>query len=259
MNKVLKRIVETGQFEGPKGQTLSVRAHILQDQGEYLQRIVREVNPTISIETGFAYGISAMYICDALKISPETKHIVIDSHQNTEVWDFGAGLNNLKSAGYGDVVELYEVESQIALPQLDASGLKIDFAFIDGGHTFDACLLDFLYIDRMLRVGGIVVFDDTNWPSVEKACRFILSNRNYSLYSSLAPINRQKLSTKRKLLIRAARMASRYSNGVKRLFNPEIFVDEKDFGPKMSRSLALRKEADDTRGYSQNDINHYDF
>jgi len=34
------------------------------------------------------------------------------------------------------------------LPRLLESGKKIDFAYIDGWHTFDYTLLDWCYIDR---------------------------------------------------------------------------------------------------------------
>jgi len=39
-----------------------------------------------------------------------------------------------------------------------ARGVKIDFAFVDGWHTFDYTLIDFFYIDKILRSGGLVSF-----------------------------------------------------------------------------------------------------
>ena len=60
------------------------------------------------------------------------------------------------------------------------SGIKIDFAYIDGWHSFDYTLLDGWYVDRMLAVGGIAAFNDCDWPAVKKAIRFVLTHRKYS-------------------------------------------------------------------------------
>ena len=51
----------------------------------------------------------------------------------------------------------------------------------DGMHTFDYVFIDFFYIDKMLNVGGVAVFDDTHFPSTRKVCRFILRNLGHSI------------------------------------------------------------------------------
>jgi hypothetical protein len=67
------------------------------------------------------------------------------------------------------MIELHEAPSFQVLPKLQADGLRIDFAFIDGCHTFDYAMVDFFYIDKMLRVGGVVVFDDEYYPGYSKS------------------------------------------------------------------------------------------
>jgi hypothetical protein len=79
------------------------------------------------------------------------------------------------------MIEFYGLPSHIALPRLEAAGQQIDFAFIDGAHQFDYALTDFFLVDRLLRTGGLIVFDDTWLPSIQRVCRFIIRNRNYSL------------------------------------------------------------------------------
>ena len=260
MNEILECIFSTGEFEGPDGQQIKVRANIPREEGDFLQRIVRSVNPTVSLEVGLAYGVSAMIICDSLQRTPETRHIVIDPFQHRETWGFGAGLNNLKKAGHGDIVEFHNVDSQTALPQLAASGLKIDFAFVDGGHTFDHCLVDFFYIDRMLRVGGVVAFDDTNRPTISKVIRFIVTNRNYSVYAALDPARSRPLSLKRRLLLELARRSARVSGAVEQLFKPQVLEPDASLGISGGRCVALKKEDDDTRGGAgPSDIGHRDF
>jgi predicted O-methyltransferase YrrM len=257
-NSVLQRILETGQFEGPDGQLLQVRAQIDREEGEFLQKIIADINPKSTLEVGFAYGVSAMFICDALERTSSTRHIVIDSHQLTDVWDRGAGLHNLKKAGYEDIIELHNMESQHALPQLEASGLKIDFAFIDGAHTFDHTLVDFFYIDRMLRIGGVVAFDDVQFPSVRRVCRFVLKNRNYSVYAGMESRVPRKTTLKRQILNGPLQLLAR-SKRVRRLFAPDIIESDSTLGITSGRCLALKKEDEDTRGYEFHQLGHKDF
>ena len=43
------------------------------------------------------------------------------------------------------------------------AGHKYDFCFIDGAHTWDTDGFAFCLVDRMLRPGGWIIFDDLNW------------------------------------------------------------------------------------------------
>jgi hypothetical protein len=67
-----------------------------------------------------------------------------------------------------------------ALPCLLERGTKLDFAYIDEWHTFDYTLLDFFYIDKMLRTGGVVAFNDCGWLAVDRVLRFVQSHRKYA-------------------------------------------------------------------------------
>lgn len=257
-NEILANILETGQFTGPDGQLLSIRAEISEAQGDMLQRIIQEIKPRVSLEVGLAYGVSALFICDALKSVGGERHVVIDSHQMTPVWDNGAGLHNLKLAGYESLLDFHGEESQRALPKLDARGEKIDFAFIDGAHTFDHALVDFFYVDRMLNVGGVVAFDDVGFACIEKVCRFILKNRNYRVHSTLEDTGQTNPSARRRLTHAAIRSAARVSPRLRSMLSPCIVEDRQDLGLN-GWCVAFTKEADDTRGYLQDEVGHTDF
>lgn len=257
-NAVLEGILTTGQFIGPEGERLSVRAQVSEAQGEMLQRIVMELKPRVSLEVGLAYGVSALFICDALRAVGGERHIVIDSHQMTPVWDNGAGLHNLRTAGHESLIEFHGEESQRALPKLESRGQKIDFAFIDGAHTFDHALVDFFYIDRMLNVGGVIAFDDVGFACVEKVCRFILKNRNYRVHSRLQPAQRTDRSLAHRLAYGGARSVARLSSRVGRMLAPDVRETREDLGLD-GWCVALLKQDDDTRGYHQHEVNHQDF
>ena len=75
------------------------------DEGACLQSIIREIQPRSSVEIGCAYGISTLYICDALAgLAHPAKHIVIDPFQRSQ-WR-GIGIKNLRNAGFESLVDL---------------------------------------------------------------------------------------------------------------------------------------------------------
>src|ERR1700746_831850 len=173
MNTVLKEILDTKQVSDGKD-TLPLTSFMDEREGNLLFRVVRSVRPTTSLEVGFAYGVSAMYVCDALaKNGNPARHIVVDPFQFSQ-WK-GIGLRNIERAGYGELVELHAAPSEIALPQLLYENTVLDMAVIDGWHTFDHALVDFFYVNKMLRIGGVVVMDDSSMPSIGKLVDHVLT------------------------------------------------------------------------------------
>ena len=61
-----------------------------------------------------------------------------------------------------DFIIFKEELSEIALPSLlkEKEG-RFDLIFIDGLHSYDQVMLDFYYANRLIRIGGFIVFDDT--------------------------------------------------------------------------------------------------
>jgi hypothetical protein len=86
-------------------------------------------------------------VCDALVAnSAESKHIVLDPCQSTAYGNIG--VQNVRRAGYEDLVEFYEEPSELALPRRLAKDIRIQVAIIDGWHTFDHTLIDFFILTR---------------------------------------------------------------------------------------------------------------
>jgi predicted O-methyltransferase YrrM len=162
-------------------------------EGELIRRMIEMISPTRSLEVGFAYGVSTLHICEALsKLPHAAKHIVVDPFQRTK-WH-GVGLYNVESAGFSHLVDFMEARSEFALPQLLSDGVRLDFALIDSLHTFEQCMIEFFYIDRMLNPNGVLVFDDADWPGINKVIRLALSYGNYlPLDRAGAPPERRSL------------------------------------------------------------------
>ena len=174
---MLDQIYASGKVEDADGTQLDAfPAGLPREHADVVRRLVREGAFSRTLETGMAYGLSTLAICEAL--APDGSHIAIDPHQSTD-WR-SIGMLNVGRAGFSDRVRLVEARSDEALPRLLDEGVRIDFALIDGLHLFDATLVDFFLIDRMLDVGGVVVFHDTWMPAVAQAVAFVRANRAYS-------------------------------------------------------------------------------
>lgn len=185
MTGVLHEILQSRQVSDGQ-EIFPLHSYMDERKGALLTRVFERIRPTTSLEVGFAYGISTLFIGDALsKINQPVRHIVIDPFQSTD-WN-GIGLKNVERAGYGKFVDLHEEKSELVLPQLLAQNTVLDAALIDGWHTFDHALVDFFYINKMLQVGGIIVLDDTSWPSVGRLVNHILTYGCYRVFATPDP------------------------------------------------------------------------
>lgn len=249
MNSVLAEILDSRRVQRPDGGYVELESNISAEDGAYLQEIIAELRPLRTIEIGMAYGISTMFICEALAAVNGAKHIVIDPYQRSVPdtlvgsdlqpadpgWE-SLGLYNVERAGYSKLIEFHEEPSYLALPRLVAEGAKVDFAFVDGMHTFDYVLVDFFYLDLMFNVGGMIVFDDMTYPSIRKACRYIVRNRAYEPVQTAQPTH-----SKRPLNWRLLRPFQ----SIREMVKPEIVFPDADLGINDTRQLCFRKLRDD--------------
>lgn len=172
--------------------------------GEFLAEIILENECHKTLETGLAYGCSAIYILSATKkVGGEIHHIAIDPYQikgpNGRGWK-GIGLDSIKSLGWEHVLTFVEDGSLPALTKFIENGLAVDFIFVDGDHRFDGAFIDFILGDKILNVGGIIVFDDMWMPSIRKVSRFIERNMSYEkLPAPKRLLKRSRVSAFRKL------------------------------------------------------------
>lgn len=196
MHQVLEDIYRTSECVDLGGRTRRITGGVPREDARVLQEVFAMGPVRTSLETGVAFGVSTVAICEMLKRSgdPRVKHYGIDPHQHSE--HGGVAIANLRRAGLEQYFELRETTSQLALPKLLEEGVKLDFAFIDGWHTFDYTLLDFFYIDKMLRPGGHLVLHDYDLPSKKKVVGFILTHRHYEVVTvpgTPAPSLRRRL------------------------------------------------------------------
>ena len=139
------------------------------------------------------------------------------------------------------MIEFYEDLSFECLPRLFSEGVRVDFAFIDGQHTFDYALVDFFLVDKLLNVGGVVVLDDFGFASVQKVCRYISSNLEYVCIGpkdGVAPAMKTRIASSLGRIFPFSR-----------LFRPELTIPNSGMNlPSRSRYVAFRKMSEDKIG-----------
>jgi predicted O-methyltransferase YrrM len=178
----------TGTVRGVDGAQLPVLpTGVPRAAGEALRDLAVSERASRTIETGLALGMSALFLCQAvLTVDPDAgHHVAIDPHQRTD-WK-GAGLTSLAAAGVDGRVEVIEEESELALPQLVREGREFDFAFVDGNHRFEGVLFDLVFMDRLVKPGGVIVADDMWMPSVRMAVAYVERNLDLALEPNALP------------------------------------------------------------------------
>jgi hypothetical protein len=117
-------------------------------------------------------------------------------------------------------------------------------------HTFDYALVDFFYIDKMLNIGGVVIFDDLSYPSIRKLCRYALRTLPYSAIGPEA----QKSTSKKGRFIQRLTNLKPISNMVR----DEIAIPDYGIGLPSNHFVALRKNSEDAIGDGSNFCRRWD-
>jgi predicted O-methyltransferase YrrM len=241
VNRVIEEIYGSGVVRDEEGNEYPLHSNVDRQEGEFLYELVRaDAGIRRTLEVGFAYGLSSLYICEALADRESRSHTMVDPNQNG-AWR-GIGMTNLKRAGF-DFCTLIEARSEFALPRLaEAEPGQFDLVFIDGFHTFDHTLIDMFYASRMIRVGGYIVVDDCNHTPVAKAVSY------FSRYPAYELRNQPWAAGTRK---------RRLGNLARRVLSPPLAArwlpvalhDRLYLRSIFSGTVALRKVAADTRDW----------
>ena len=177
-NDALNKMYATGRAVTSDGQTIVLQSVVRPEFANSIYTLVKRERPEVVVEVGLAHGATALAIATALAENGSGQLVSIDPFQSTD-WQ-GAAVAALKRSGLAHVHTLIEEPDWVALPQLvQELGRACDLAYIDGLHSLEYVLLDFFYVDRLLRVGGVIGFNDCDWPAVIPTLRFAQRHRHY--------------------------------------------------------------------------------
>lgn len=160
-----------------QGEVIAQRAQVNVRYGKFLYYLVQQLKPQRILEIGMANGISSAYIAKAQNgyLAEGGRHLICDPFQSSD-WQ-GAGRHLLRRLELDRFVHLVEDFSIRAVPALEGSEARFDFAFIDGNHCLDYTLADVIVCDRMLNVGGYLALDDSMAYGVDLAIPYLDRHR----------------------------------------------------------------------------------
>jgi len=161
----------------------------------YIKSLNKDHKNINILETGTARGFSSICMAKALSDSGcEGSICTVDvlPHYKKMYWNCAADhtegeqtRSNLLS-NWNDFSERYIIFiqgfSKHVLPKIALT--RINFAFLDGAHTYDDVMFEFNTVSKQQKKGDIIVFDDYNeksFPGIVKAVNLIANGMGYEI------------------------------------------------------------------------------
>jgi len=178
----LADVYRTGiMFERSGEQILLNDSSIGLTEGQILWYLARSSHSKSVIETGFGRGGSAAFFLSAL--APWNGTLVSIDHAFRH-WAGDTGIHYINQLGLAENHRLIEEPSELALAKIvsKSSAEYLSLSYIDGSHHFDGTLIDFMHLDRLTEIGGIIAIDDAHAPAVRTVASFVANNLPYNLH-----------------------------------------------------------------------------
>ncbi len=137
-------------------------------------QLIPQIKPSKVLEIGSYEGASACYLIQKLAANAPLDMHCVDIWSNAD-GSTGVGpvearfQHNTKlavaSAAHPVALSVHKGPSSLELAKLLVAGREgyFDFIYIDGSHQAPEVLCDAVLAFRLLRVGGVMVFDDYLW------------------------------------------------------------------------------------------------
>jgi len=162
---------------------------------KYISTHKEDIKTINILETGTARGFSALCMAKALsdsKVEGSIFTIDVLPHFIKMFWNSiadhneGSQTRNNLLNDWNDLMERYIIFIQgfarQILPKIALT--RINFAFLDGSHTYEDVIFEFNSITKYQKEGDIIIFDDYNekdFPGIVKAVSNIADKKNYSV------------------------------------------------------------------------------
>lgn len=139
--------------------------HMSLEQAERMTAFIREHQICDVLELGFAHGVSSCYIGAALESRGAGSLITIDLESSRKREPDIHSLLEACNLSHR-VTPIFEPRSftwRLMRMLEDGRGERFDLVYLDGGHSWDVTGFAFFLVDRLLRPGGWLIFDDIDW------------------------------------------------------------------------------------------------
>jgi predicted O-methyltransferase YrrM len=111
------------------------------------------------LEVGVFEGRSLLWMLDNVLTDPSSRATACDIFQDAEIKGYkDVFLSNLKLSGHEARVKVVQGYSQVELRPLPVE--SYDIIYIDGSHAAGDVLEDAVLCHRLLKHGGLLIFDD---------------------------------------------------------------------------------------------------
>jgi predicted O-methyltransferase YrrM len=138
-----------------------------------LYQLIRELRPKTVLEIGTFFAGTTHIIARALWAKGEGRVITIDPFGGERVPAIIARM----PAEISERIDFYPLSSMDFFLHHKVPRGSLDFAFIDGDHTYPGAHFDLYRTSERIRPGGIIVMDNSNLSGVAHATAdFLESN-----------------------------------------------------------------------------------
>ena len=140
------------------------------ENAEFMRKFISERNLSSLLEIGFFKGKSTAYFAAILEdlgrghITAIDKKTALDHEPNIDDVLKTTGLSHRVTRVLSDRSYTWELLKMMR----SAQPPQFEFCYFDGGHTWDATGFGFVLVDRLLKPGGWIIFDDLDW-TIEKS------------------------------------------------------------------------------------------
>lgn len=142
--------------------------------GRLLYRIVQHLKPSVMLELGTSLGISTLYQAMA---HPDGTVYTVEGCENTAA----IAAENFRTAGTKNI-KVMTGNFDDVLPGLLQNLRQIDYAYIDGNHTYEATMRYFRLLKNHIKPTTLLIFDDIHWSDgMKKAWDEIRSDKQVTI------------------------------------------------------------------------------
>jgi predicted O-methyltransferase YrrM len=133
-------------------------------KAQVMQDFIHKHSISNILELGFFHGVSTCYMAAALEEVDQGSIVSIDLHSAQKRQPNIEEL--LEKCGYLETVEFYYEPASYnwrLMKLIEAQERTFDLCYLDGGHDWYNTGLAFFLVDKLLRPGGWIIFDDLDW------------------------------------------------------------------------------------------------